>query len=133
MRAGVARKTSLVRREGQLGPSDDGADELAERPPYDKIRNRHMARCLATKDAVDVAAFRIESGRSLGYYELPFSPNDPEYSDWGPDYCDAVRELWICSIGKAKVDKPGFSAGRVYASIHKEMCEDPGFECLWLR
>ena len=122
-----------MRCEGQIGPWDIAADELAERPPYDKLRNRAMARHLATKNAVDVAVYRIESGPSVGYYELPFSPDDPEYVEWGPEYCDAVRELWIGSIGIAKVDAPGFRAGRVYASIWSDMYENPGFKSLWLR
>ena len=43
------------------------------------------------------------------------------------DYCDAIAEHWIYSIGKRKRD------GRIFAAIDNRFHDNPMFELLWLR
>ena len=45
----------------------------------------------------------------------------------GMDYCDAIGEQWIWSIGQRVTD------GRVFASADNRFHQNEMFKCLWLR
>lgn len=43
------------------------------------------------------------------------------------DYCDAITEQWIWSIGRRKAD------GKTLASTSPDLYQNPDYDCLWLR
>jgi hypothetical protein len=45
----------------------------------------------------------------------------------GMDYCDAVRECWIWSIGRRVSD------GTILADTTNVFYQNPDYQCLWLR
>jgi hypothetical protein len=45
----------------------------------------------------------------------------------GKDYCDALKERWIWSVGRHVFD------GRIEASNDSRYYQDPNWECLFLR
>jgi hypothetical protein len=83
------------------------------------VDNKAMGRALASGEALDVN----EEGRILlerGVWELQrFVP--------GSDYCDALAERWIWSIGRH------LEKGTILASTGAEFYANPDFECLFLR
>ncbi|HZF28713.1 MAG TPA: hypothetical protein VE907_06330 [Gammaproteobacteria bacterium] len=93
--------------------------------------NRAMARKLAIGAAVDVAGFE----RLGPYYVVP------KAQAIDVDFCDASREAWIWSIGRA--ERPFtfkhadtsyvVPVGMVLASLWNDMYQREGVECLWLR
>lgn len=80
--------------------------------------NRAMERMLADREAVDVRRIGEKIGPDV--YVLR------EYED-GVDYCDAVDEVWIWSIGRER------ATGRILAATDGRYYLNPSFECLWLR
>lgn len=90
---------------------------IGSRDGYQGMRNIRMQEKLNSGDAIDVSGCeRIDH-----YYVLD------RFEEDGPDYCDAVLEQWMWSIGKRKAD------GVILASEHPDLYQNPEFECLWLR
>lgn len=83
---------------------------------YPHVANRAMARKLETRRALDLSMHP----RVGNYYILDKVVD-------GMDYCDAVREVWIWSIGRRKSD------GVILASDEANLYQNPDYECLWLR
>jgi hypothetical protein len=80
------------------------------------MRNKRMEEKIQNGEAVDLSKCRRE-GR---YYIVP------EFID-GVDYCDAVTESWIWSMGRRHSD------GVVLASTGTELYQNAEFRCLFLR
>lgn len=81
------------------------------------MKNLSMAHKLKNDEALDVSECRRTPE---GYYILNHF--------WeGSDYCDAVTESWIWSIGRRKND------GVILASTTSIFYDNCDFECLWLR
>jgi hypothetical protein len=80
------------------------------------MRNKRMEEKIQNGEALDLSSNERE-GR---YYVLK------EVVD-GMDYCDAVRECWIWSIGRRNSD------GKILADTTGVFYQNPDFECLWLR
>lgn len=78
--------------------------------------NKAMQRKLDSGEAIDVS----DCPREGPYYVLASCQE-------GKDYCDAVREVWIWSIGRRHSD------GVVLASTRADLYQNPEFDCLWLR
>ena len=78
--------------------------------------NKYMEEKLENGEAVDLSKCQRE-GR---YYVVP------EFVD-GVDYCDAVSESWIWSIGRR------YSDGVILASPGNDLYQNPQFRCLFLR
>lgn len=99
------------------------------------MMNRAMEEKLAKQEAIDVSDYERTWG---GIYVLP------EYVD-GVDYCDAVQEAWVWSIGKLLVPEEKLMAdhslrilpaGTILASLDSRFYsagESKTVECLWLR
>ena len=83
---------------------------------FPQVNNRQMARKLTTRRALDLSMHP----RVGEYYIL-----DKVIERM--DYCDAVREVWIWSIGRRKSD------GVILASTKGDLYQNPEYECLWLR
>ena len=83
---------------------------------FAEMHNRAMGRKLTTRRAIDLSM----NPRIGGYYILDKFVERM-------DYCDAVREVWIWSIGKRKSD------GVILASLTTDLYQNPDYECLWLR
>jgi hypothetical protein len=79
--------------------------------------NKAMARKLRKGDAVDISNCPTTKE---GYYML-----DDFFED--KDYCDAVKEVWILSIGV------NYATGQVLASTSSNLYQNPEFECIFLR
>lgn len=85
---------------------------------HQSMRNRRMARQLENGETIDVSDFKKPDGT----YHLPKG----FYQD-GKDYCDAIMEEWIWSIGRDETGADFASTdARFYQNKH-------GFECIWLR
>lgn len=76
----------------------------------------------------------LEKGHCLDVNTVGFPHEGFEGSVWelkefkeGYDYCDAVGERWIWSIGKSRIN------GRYFAAADAQMYQNPYFECVWLR
>lgn len=82
------------------------------------MKNLRMHEKLNLGECVDVNQIGRPLGKGL--FELR------QYED-GTDYCDAVGEEWIWSIGRHAVD------GTIVASIDTRFYDNPLYECLWLR
>lgn len=80
--------------------------------------NLAMQRKLDKSQVVDVAKFADKD--TEGVYKLP------DYAE-GMDYCDALTEEWIRSIGKH------LETGEILAAIDTRFYQNKEYECLWLR
>lgn len=80
--------------------------------------NKSMERKLQNGEALDVR--KVGKQIAPGRFQLRRFVEDV-------DYCDAEKEEWIWSIGKAKSD------GAIIASTCTEYYQNPEYECLWLR
>jgi len=82
------------------------------------MQNKRMEEKLDRLDAMDVrvVGFEIEPG----VFELTKFVEDV-------DYCDALNEQWIWSIGRREKDD------RIFAAVDARFYQKPGYECLWLR
>lgn len=94
---------------------------------FPRMKNRAMARKLASGEAVDVRSLMRSAewqahvdGSNAMLYHLE------RYID-GVDYCDAQDERWIWSIGLCLLD------GKVIASTDTRFYKNAEFDCLWLR
>jgi len=81
--------------------------------------NKRMEEKLENGEAIDLSKCERE-GR---YYVVP----ETLWDDSGMDYCDAVRECYIWSIGRR------YSDGKILASTGSELYQNVDFHCLWLR
>ena len=89
------------------------------------MRNLRMQGALERLKAIDVSQFpRVPDGDYAGCYIL--SDGDGRRFEDDKDYCDAVTEEWIWSVGRNE-------AGLILASTTPEFYQREGWECLWLR
>ena len=85
------------------------------------MQNLAMKKKLDAGIAYDVNAVgKMVEGFEGVVWELQRYENDS-------DYCDAVQEQWIWSIGQRVTDK------RIFAATDTRFYQNPMFECLWLR
>jgi hypothetical protein len=96
------------------------------------MRNRAMARKLLAGEALDV---RREGAPAQCPLDLARGATAPagdtvfalrRFVD-DVDYCDALLENWIWSIGREE------TTGRIFASTDARYYQADGFECLFLR
>jgi len=81
------------------------------------MKNKAMEHKLATGEAIDVSEFpRATSGE---YVLDSFVPNT--------DYCNAVTEEWIISIGIH------IETGQIFASTTDKFYKAAGYQCLYLK
>jgi hypothetical protein len=83
------------------------------------MTNAQMEEMLRAGEALDVSGCPRDEH---GDYLLP-----PGFFRESVDYCDAVQELWVHSIGRH------IQTGEVLASTSGRFYQNPLFECLWLR
>ena len=83
-----------------------------------RMDNQAMQRKLDSGKAVDVSGFEVTI--TDGVYALP------DYAE-GMDYCDALKEQWIYSIGKS------LATGDIFAATDTRYYQNKEYECLWLR
>ncbi len=81
------------------------------------MKNKAMEHKLGEGEAIDVSEFpRASSGE---YLLDSFVPNT--------DYCDAVTEEWIRSIGIH------LETRQIFASTTTKFYNSPGYQCLYLK
>lgn len=85
---------------------------------YGSMSNKRMAEKLTAREALDV--------RSLGREIEPGVFALGDFVD-EVDYCDALKEEWIGSIGRER------ATNELFAAVDARFCQDPLYECLWLR
>jgi hypothetical protein len=95
---------------------DDIKLEQRARELYPNMLNRSMARKLTRGEAIDVSGCR----RAGEFYVLG------GFVD-GKDYCDAMKERWIFSIGRH------LQTGEILASTTAMFYQHKSYECLFLR
>lgn len=82
------------------------------------MQNLAMQRKLAARECIDIRAIGVEI--APGVFELRDFIEDV-------DYCDAVNERWVWSIGRHKID------GKIFAAFDARFYMNPDYTCLWLR
>lgn len=82
------------------------------------MKNLRMCEKLNLGECLNVREIGHEI--SQGFFELD------RYED-GVDYCDALTEQWVWSIGRRVED------GVIVASLDTSLYMNPQFVCLWLR
>lgn len=92
---------------------------------YPQLRNRAMARALASGKCIDLdeAGILVE-----GTNERPILYQLPVFLGLGVDYCHVPTESWVWSIGR-EVKSPG----RVLVAFDGRFYSSAMYECLWLR
>ena len=81
------------------------------------MNNQAMQRKLADGEAIDISGCEQTPD---GLYVLK------DFRE-GVDYCDAVTERWIWSIGRRRSDSV------LHASLSGDLYLNPEYECVWLR
>lgn len=109
--------------------------------PYRGMRNKRMQEKLAGGEAIDLSGCRRSSDGEylLGQVDpcdlahaetdheaLRLAERDTLFVE-GKDYCDALAERWIWSIGIHR------ETGQVWASTASNKYLSPGIVCIWLR
>ncbi len=89
------------------------------------LRNKAMARKLASGEALDLASYwtGVKGPDGVRLYRLPSSLQIE-----GKNLCDAQHEEWIWSVGRRKAPPH-----EVFASTDTRFYSNPDWECLWLR
>jgi len=84
------------------------------------VANRTMKRKLLDGETLDVLkAGSPIKGQSGKYLLRQFEESN--------DYCDAIEEAWIWSIGRRHAD------GAIVTSTTVDMCSRDDYECIWRR
>lgn len=86
-------------------------------PKWKKLSNLRMAEKLSAGECIDVSTCErtVDGDYILGRFVE------------GVDYCNAISEQWIWSIGEDKI------TGEILASTSTKFYESTRFKCLWLR
>lgn len=82
------------------------------------MNNKAMERALQEGEALDVRKAGTEI--NPGKFELKIFVEDV-------DYCDALTETWIWSIGRE------YTTGKIIASYGVDLYQNDLYECLFLR
>jgi len=86
---------------------------------YDGMENRAMRDKLERGECVDLSRCRVTADLA---YIVP-----PDVWQDDVDYCNALTERWIWSIGRER------ATGTIYAAHDTRFYQNPDYHCLWLR
>lgn len=113
----------MARTLGDDDPEPQGKGErLALTLTYWGMLNRAMRNKLERGECVDLSGCRLTPE---GFYIVPEAVWQEDV-----DYCNAVTEQWIWSVGRVL---RGLKQGEIYASHGTELYQNPDYECLFLR